>query len=233
MLLHHLLELRRRIIFVLIVFAVFFCIYFIFRTELFHLFIQPLLTNLPAKSSLIATEITACVLTPIGLAANAAFLSTSPFALFHFWRFIMPGLYINERRRLKGIILTSIILFGLGFVFCFYLILPFMFQFFAANLPSDVIMMPDISYTMKFITEMLVLFGISFQLPLICLILVRLHWVDISLLQKIRPYIIVGAFVIGMLLTPPDVLSQIMLAVPLCVLYELGILLAKLPLSRF
>jgi sec-independent protein translocase protein TatC len=230
--LHHLLELRRRIILVLVVFSIFFSIYFIFRTELFHLFVTPLLTHLPTNSALIVTEVTASVLTPLSLAANAALLSTSPFALFHFWRFLMPGLYPNERRRLKLMIVTSMLLFSLGFGFCFYLVLPFMFQFFVMNLPADVLMMPDIRHSMHFITKMLIIFGISFQLPLVCFMLVRLGWVDIGLLQKIRPYVIVGAFVIGMLLTPPDVLSQILLAVPLCLLYELGILLAKLPLGR-
>lgn len=231
--LSHLLELRRRAILTLLIFTGFFCFFFLYRNTLFSVLVGPLLNALPNHQSLITTEISASVFLPLSLAANTALLSTAPMALFHFWRFIMPGLYPNELKALQGMFIASLGFFAVGLLFCFYIVLPFMFQFFVSNVPSGVTMMPDIGHCYDFITRMLLLFGLIFQLPLVCLGLVRLQCLDLASLQKARPYVIVGAFVIGMLLTPPDVLSQVLLALPLCVLYELGILLAKWRLGRF
>lgn len=225
--LDHLLEIRQRALIVLIMFAGFFILFFIFANELFQALVQPLVYALPMGDSLIATNITATVLTPISLAGDIAIISTTPVALFHLWRFVSPGLYQKERTHVRGIIVASLLLFCVGLAFCFYLVLPFMFQFFAKAVPAGVKMMPDMTNAMAFITRMLLLFGLCFQVPLVCLTLVRMQWVDIEALRKVRPYVIVMAFVVGMLLTPPDVLSQILLAVPLCLLYELGIILSK------
>jgi len=224
---NHLIELRQRAILILICFAIFFGVFFFFANDLFHIFVSPLLRALPTGNALIATQITSPVLTPVALAANIALLCTAPYALWHMWRFIAPGLYTKERSIIKEIIITSLILFCLGILFCFYLILPFMFEFFAQAVPKDVKIMPDMANAIDFITRMLLLFGLCFQIPLICQTLVRIQWITIELLCQIRPYIIVAAFTIGMLFTPPDVMSQVMLAVPLCLLYELGILLAR------
>lgn len=222
----HLLELRRRALLTLSWFGLLFLSFFFIAADLFHLIVTPLLHSLPNQEGLIATQITSAVFTPLKLAANAAMLLTAPFALYHLWRFISPGLYKSEQKQLKGAIAMSMLLFVLGVLFCFFLILPFMFQFFAKALPEGVRLMPDMTYTLDFITRMLMLFGFSFQVPLVCLILVRLNLVSIMSLKEIRPYIIVVAFTVGMLLTPPDVFSQLMLALPLCFLYELGIILA-------
>lgn len=222
----HLMELRRRALNTLIWFSALFFICFFMAADLFHLLVTPLLKSLPNQEGLIATQITSSVFTPLKLAADTAMLLSAPFALYHIWRFISPGLYKNEKDQLRGAILISLVLFVIGVVFCFFLILPFMFQFFAHALPKGVRLMPDMAYTLDFITRMLLLFGFSFQVPLICLVLVRLNLIDVLTLKKIRPYVIVGAFTVGMLLTPPDVLSQLMLALPLCFLYELGIILA-------
>lgn len=224
--LQHLLELRRRALLTLIWFGGLFFLFFFFAGDLFHALVSPLLRALPHQEGLIATQITSPVFTPLQLAANAALLLSTPFALFHLWRFISPGLYKKEQEHLRGAVLLSILLFLAGVLFCFYLVLPFMFQFFAHALPKGVRFMPDMAYAMDFITRMLLLFGLCFQVPLVCLVLVRLNIIDVMTLKKIRPYVIVGAFTIGMLLTPPDVLSQVMLALPLCLLYELGIILA-------
>lgn len=225
--LEHLLEIRKRVIIVLIVFTGFFSVFFIFANELFQTLITPLASALPMGDSLIATSITATVLTPISLAGDAAMLGTAPIALYHLWRFVSPGLYQHERAHLRSIIVISLLLFCIGLAFCFYLVLPFMFQFFTKAVPTGVKMMPDMTNAMAFVTRMLLLFGLCFQVPLICLTLVRMQCMDIDALRKIRPYVIVGAFIVGMLLTPPDVLSQVLLAVPLCLLYELGIILSK------
>ena len=205
----------------------FFSVFFI-APSLFHTLISPLLKVLPATDSLIATQITTPLFTPIQLAADAAFLSTAPFALLQAWLFASPGLYPQERKPLRWVLISSVLLFILGIAFCFYLILPYMFSFFANAVPQGVRLMPDMGYAVDFITRMLLIFGLCFQVPLVCAVLVRMRQIDISTLKMIRPYVIVAAFTVGMLLTPPDVLSQIMLAVPLCLLYEAGIFIARL-----
>ncbi len=222
----HLLELRRRSIFILLWFAIFFIAFFFLANELFQVLVSPLLHTLSAGDDLIATQIASPVFTPLKLAADAALLLTAPYALFHLWRFISPGLYQKEQQALRSALILSLLLFIAGVAFCYYLVLPFMFQFFIHALPKGVRYMPDMAYALDFITRMLLLFGLCFQVPLICLTLVRLQLINVHTLKKIRPYVIVAAFIIGMLLTPPDVFSQIMLAVPLCLLYEAGIILA-------
>lgn len=222
----HLLELRRRALYTLMCFASLFFVFFFLANDLFHILISPLLRVLPNQDELIATQITSPLVTPLKLAADAAMLLSAPFALYHMWRFASPGLLIKEQQLIRGAIVLSIFLFFIGMMFCFYLVLPFMFQFFAHALPKGVRFMPDMAYALDFITRMLLLFGICFQIPLITLVLVRLKIITVDTLKKIRPYVIVGAFVLGMLLTPPDVFSQIMLALPLCLLYEFGIILA-------
>ncbi|MDR3442552.1 MAG: twin-arginine translocase subunit TatC [Legionella sp.] len=224
--LQHLIELRRRGIQTLICFSALFLLFFFFANNLFEALVSPLLHILSAEEGLIATQITSPVFTPLKLAADAAMLLSTPFALFQFWRFISPGLYKKEQNTLRIALIFSFVLFIVGVLFCFYFILPFMFHFFAQAMPKGVRYMPDMAYALDFITRMLLLFGLCFQVPLACLLLVRLNIVEVHTLKKIRPYVIVGAFIIGMLLTPPDVLSQIMLAVPLCLLYETGIILA-------
>jgi len=224
--LEHLIELRRRALYLLACFIALFLLFFFWASELFHAMITPLLATLPARGELIAIQITSPLLTPVKLAGDAAILLSTPFGLYQFWQFISPGLYKAEQKHVKGALILSLLLFAAGLLFCFYLILPFMFQFFAKALPEGVRFMPDMAYTLDFITRMLLLFGLCFQTPLINLILVRLKVIDVETLKKIRPYVIVAAFTIGMLLTPPDVMSQIMLALPLCLLYEVGILLA-------
>lgn len=221
------LELRRRLIITVSSFAGLFLLAFYFANPLFSFVISPLLNSLPQHQGLIATAITSPLITPIKLAANIALICTAPIALMQAWRFIVPALYHHERQPLSKAIFTSIALFCLGVLFCFYLVLPFMFQFISKALPSGVHMMPDISNALDFITNMLLIFGLFFQVPLICLLMVLWQWIELQTLIVMRPYVIVLAFILGMLLTPPDVLSQIMLALPLCLLYELGILLAR------
>lgn len=224
----HLIELRRRTLHVMAAFIALFLLFFFFAPNLFHQLVSPLLHVLPLHDPLIATQITTPLLIPIKLAADAAILCTTPYALLQIWWFASPGLYQQERSTLRWAILGSILLFVVGVLFCFYVVLPFMLQFFAQAVPPGVRFMPDITYAVDFITRMLLLFGICFQVPLLCVFLVYLELIDIAALKTLRPYVIVAAFVIGMLLTPPDVLSQVMLAVPLCILYELGIILAML-----
>ncbi len=222
----HLLELRRRVLTVIFFFIFLFLIFYFNANELFHLLVKPLLKALPNPDSLIAIQLTAPVLIPLKLAADTAMLATAPFALLQLWNFMAPGLYKQERKVFKIVVIALLSLFCSGLLFCFYLILPAMFQLFAKTTPAGVHLMPDINFTIDFITRMLLLFGLCFQIPLLCWVLVRLQWVDRQVLKTIRPYIIVAAFILGMLLTP-DVLSQVMLAIPLCLLYELGLIFAS------
>lgn len=222
----HLLELRKLALQILIGFGLLFLLFFYYSDSLFLMLAKPLLLSLPPHSSLIATQVTTPVFTPIKLATNAALVFSTPLALIQLWRFVSPGLYKNERHLLAQTLCISLLLFLTGILFCFYLVLPFMFQIFAHSLPQNVHFMPDMAYALDFVCWMLLLFGGCFQVPLICVIIVHLQLIDLQTLKDIRPYVIVGAFIIGMLLTPPDVFSQIMLAVPLCLLYEFGILLS-------
>ena len=224
--LSHFLELRRRIVHVLIIFSLFFLVLFLFAPQLFQVFMLPLFRVLPAKKALIATQITTPLVVSVKLAMDAAILFTAPSALWHIWRFASPGLYQQERRWIGRATIVSIFLFFIGILFGFYLLIPCLLTFFIRAFPVNVQLMPDMAYTVDFITQMLLISGLSFQIPLVCALLVHLHLVDVATLKRIRPYVIVFAFILGMLFTPPDVLSQVMLAVPLCVLYEVGIVLS-------
>lgn len=230
--LNHLIELRQRALIAVCIFGGFFLLFFCYANNLFEALASPLTHVLPKQQSLIATQITSPVFTPIKLAADTALLCTTPFALMQLWLFIAPGLYRRERKPIMGALLLSLLLFCCGLLFCFFIVLPFMFQFFSQAVPTGVRLMPDMNTALDFITRMLMLFGLCFQVPLLCMLLVHMRWVSLARLQQIRPYMIVAAFTLGMLLTPPDVLSQIMLAVPLCLLYELGLLLARLQMMR-
>lgn len=223
-----LIELRQRVLQVLVLFLVVFALFFSQSSELVTFIVKPLLFALPIPGKLIATQVTSGVLSPLKLSFQMALLALSPLVLFHLWRFAAPGLYRNENYRLFSILLVSFLLFVCGLLFCFYAVLPFLFQWIVKAIPQDVILMPDLSATLAFIAQMLFVFGLCFQLPLICFMLVRLQWVNLKQLQQGRPYAIVLAFILGMLLTPPDVLSQILVALPLCFLYEFGIILVKI-----
>ena len=227
---HHLLEIRRRMMYVLVIFVLLFILFFLLAQPLFQIGISPLLPIL--KDTLIATEITSPIVLPITLAGDMALLCTAPFVLLQLWYFIAPGLYVHERRCLRWAMVGSLVLFLLGVLFCFYIILPLMLQLFVASVPAGVRFMPDMANAVGFITRMLLLFGICFQVPLFCFFLAYLGVVNRKTLQTIRPYVIIMAFTLGMLLTPPDVMSQIMLAVPLCLLYEFGIVLTYLISER-
>ena len=224
--LNHLLELRRRALYILIAFMIFFLSYFYFAADLFYLMIKPLLATLPDSSTLIATQITSPVFTPLKLAFNLSLLSSVPIALYHVWHFAAPGLYKKEKDLLRAAISLSMLLFIAGAAFCFTVVLPFMFYFFTQALPQGVKLLPDMSYTLDFITKMMILFGLCFQVPLINVVLVRLGLFSVQQLKAVRPYFIVFAFTAAMILTPPDVFSQVILALPLCLLNELGIFLA-------
>lgn len=221
-------ELRQRLLYVLLVFVGLFGVGLVYSAQLFHWYMLPLQRLLPSPHHLIATQITSPVLTPLSLVINLAFFCTMPFGIWQIWRFAAPALYRSERRQWRWLLCSSIGLFCIGCLFCYYLILPFMFQCMIQALPKEVLLLPDIVSVTHFITEMLLIFGCSFQIPLVCLLLIQTNLLNIEQCTSIRPYIIVAAFILGMLLTPPDVVAQILLALPLWGLYEIGIVLARI-----
>ena len=225
----YLLELRRRVLLLVLFFFVCFLLCFYFSQTLFAQLLYPLMAGLKAQhASLISTRLFAPLLTPLELAFEGALFCTIPLVLLQAWRFVSPGLYRQERRLFAGVLFGSLALFVAGVLFCFYLVLPNLFYLLLQARPAGVLLRPDMTESVQVMLHFLWLFGLCFQLPLVCLVLVYSQVVSVTSLRTIRPYVMVAAFIIGMLLTPPDVCSQIMLALPLCALYELGIFLCGL-----
>lgn len=223
----HLIELRRRLLQSLVFFLACALVCFWCSDALFQFLTAPLTTLLQIQAPLIATELTTGAFTPFKIALNAGFLLTMPYLLYQIWGFVHPGLYRHEKKGIAGLFICSFGLFLLGSAFCFYVALPFILQFLIHALPAGVRLLPDMGATLDFITRMLTLFGLCFQVPLFCVVLVKSRLVSTTALKHFRRYWIVSAFILGMIFAPPDVLSQTILALPLCVLYEIGIIAAK------
>jgi sec-independent protein translocase protein TatC len=223
----HLIECRTRIIrggvIILCLFAVLFCI----DEQLYAWIAKPLLSLLPAGSSLIATAVTTPFMVPMKLAMILSFFISLPYLLYEIWSFIAPGLYSKEKKRVLPFLITSTILFYSGVVFAYYIICPMALGFFAKCAPVGVLMMTDIQSYLDFVLTVLFAGGIAFQVPIITLALLQSGLVNIAQMEHYRPYVIVATFIIGMILTPPDVVSQILLALPMWGLFESGLLLAK------
>ena len=225
--LSHLVELRTRLMrSIIAVVIVLFCL-FPFAKEIYALLAAPLLRTLPQGATMIATDVTGTFLVPLKVTLMAAFLIALPYVLWQAWAFVAPGLYHHEKRLAVPVIVSSVIFFVVGMSFAYFFVFPVMFSFFAGYTPAGVQMMTDIDKYLSFVLGMFLAFGVTFEVPVIVIVLVRLRVVSLDKLRAIRSYVIVGAFVVGAVFTPPDVLSQLMLAVPLWLLYELGLLLAR------
>ena len=222
----HLLELRTRITHSLIALVLVFLCLMPWASDLYTLLAQPLLSRLPLGTQMIATDVTTPFFVPVKVALMAAFLITLPFILLQIWKFIAPGLYAHEKRFLFPIILSSLLLFLTGMAFAYFLVFPAVFRFVIASTPHGVAMMTDIDKYLSFVLGMFMAFGIAFQVPVAVVVLVRMGVVNVQKLREARPYIIVGAFVVGAIMTPPDVVSQCMLAIPMWLLYEVGVIVA-------
>ena len=224
----HLVELRDRLLrAILAVLIVFLCL-FPWAKDLYSLLAQPLLAVLPQGGQMIATDVVGVFLVPMKVALLVAFVVALPYVLFQIWAFVAPGLYTHEKRLVLPLIFTSTLLFIIGMAFAYFLVFPVVFKFMASVAPEGVAWMTDIEKYLSFALTMFVAFGVTFEVPVAVVLLVRMNIVSVAKLREIRPYVIVGAFVLGAIFTPPDVISQLMLAVPLWVLYELGILVASL-----
>lgn len=226
--LSHLLELRDRLLRIVIGFVVCFVVLFFFANNLYTFLAKPLLDHLPNGGQMIATAVTSPILVPMKVAMLAAIVVSLPFTLYQIWAFIAPGLYKEEKRLALPMVFFSTILFVVGMAFAYFIALPQLFKIIANSAPKGVTVMTDISSYLDFIIAMFIAFGLAFEVPMVVIVLVRMGIVPLATLKDIRGYVIVAAFVIGAVFTPPDIFSQVMLAVPLWLLYELGLIVATL-----
>lgn len=225
--LSHLIELRTRLMRSIIAVVVVLLVLFPFAKRIYALLAQPLLRVLPQGSTMIATDVTGTFLVPLKVTLMAAFLIALPYVLLQAWAFVAPGLYQHEKRLVLPVLVSSCLFFLFGMAFAYFFVFPVAFGFFAGYTPAGVQMMTDIDKYLSFVLTMFIAFGITFETPVIVVVLVRMRVVTLAKLKSLRPYVIVGAFVVGAVFTPPDVISQCLLAVPLWLLYELGLLLAR------
>jgi sec-independent protein translocase protein TatC len=222
----HLVELRTRLLNSVVAVLIVFVGLFPFASKLYTLLAKPLLSKLPKGGQMIATDVTTPFFVPLKVALMAAFLITLPYILYQVWRFVAPGLYEHEKRLVWPLIIASTTLFFCGMAFAYFMVFPIVFGFITASAPMGVAVMTDIDKYLSFVLTMFVAFGLTFQVPVAVVLMVRMGFVTVAKLREIRPYMVVGSFVIGAIFTPPDVVSQSMLAVPLWLLYETGILVA-------
>lgn len=224
----HLIELRNRLLRIIIAVGIILLALLPFANQLYSLVAAPLLAHLPEGTSMIATEVASPFLAPFKLALISAIFLAMPVVLYQLWAFIAPGLYQHERKLVFPLLLTSTVLFYLGAAFAYYVVLPLVFSFFITVAPEGVAVMTDISKYLDFVLKLFFAFGLAFEVPIATILLVWAGVTTPETLTAKRPYIIVGAFVVGMLLTPPDVISQSLLAVPMWLLFELGVFFSRL-----
>ncbi len=226
--LSHLFELRDRLMRIVLVVVLIFAGLFSFANDLYHLLATPLMAHLPEGSSMIATEVASPFLTPFKLALVASIFMAMPFILYQAWAFIAPGLYKHEKRLAFPLLFSSIVLFYVGMAFAFYVVFPLVFGFLTTAAPEGVAVMTDISKYLDFVLKLFFAFGIAFEVPIATILLVLAGVTTPDDLAAKRAYIIVAAFVVGMLLTPPDVISQTLLALPMWLLFEIGLFFSRL-----
>jgi len=223
----HLIELRTRMLHIAVALLLVFICLFPWASDLYALLAQPLLEKLPKGGQMIATDVTTPFFVPLKVAMMAALLIALPYILYQVWRFVAPGLYAHEKRLVVPLIVASTLLFFCGMAFAYFAVFPVVFGFITASAPEGVAVMTDIDKYLSFVLGMFLAFGVTFQAPVAVVLLVRMNIVSIEKLREIRSYVIVGAFVLGAIFTPPDVISQFMLAIPLWLLYEAGIVVAS------
>ena len=225
--LSHLVELRQRVVRAAIAIIIVFIPMAFFMQQIFDFLSQPMLAALPAGTKLLATGVITPFMVPLKVTLFGAFLIALPYVLWQVWMFVAPGLYRHEKRLAGPLIASSVLMFFAGMAYCYYVVFGFVFKFIAGFAPASVSVSPDIEAYFGFVMSMFIAFGLTFEVPIVVVLLVRFGIATIDKLKKARPYVIVGAFIVAAIFTPPDVLSQLLLAIPLCILYELGILVAR------
>lgn len=226
-LVEHLIELRQRILHAILAILVIFVPLFYFRDQLYIFVSEPLRAHLDENATMIATEVASPFFTPVKLALVLALFVAIPYVMHQVWSFVAPGLYKNEKRIALPLLVTSVVLFYSGMAFAFYVVFPLAFAFLTAAAPADVTVMTDINRYLDFVLKLFFAFGLAFEIPIAILVLLWTGVTDVESLKAKRPYMIVGCFVFGMLLTPPDIISQVLLALPMWALFELGLLFGR------
>ncbi len=223
----HLIELRNRLLKVVLGFVLVFFALFPFANKIYALLAAPMLAKLPAGGQMIATAVTTPFFIPMKVAMMAAFVIALPHTLYQIWAFVAPGLYAHEKKLMVPVIAASSLLFLAGMAFAYFAVFPVVFGFIVSSAPAGVAVMTDIAQYLDFVLTLFMAFGLAFEVPIAVVLVARFGWVTIAQLKEARSYVIVGAFVLGAIFTPPDIISQFMLAVPLWLLYEAGIVVAQ------
>lgn len=223
----HLIELRQRLVRAALAVLIIFLALTPFMKEIFDLLSQPMMAALPAGSRLLATGVITPFMVPLKVTLFTALLIALPYVLWQVWAFVAPGLYKHEKKLAAPLIASSVFMFALGMAYCYFIVFGFVFRFIAGFAPASVAVSPDIEAYFSFVMGMFLAFGLTFEVPIVVVLLVRFGIASVEKLKQARPYVIVGAFIVAAVFTPPDVLSQLLLAIPLCLLYELGIFLAR------
>jgi sec-independent protein translocase protein TatC len=224
----HLIELRTRLVRSVIAIVLVFLGLVNWARDIYSLLAQPMLAALPQGGQMIATDVAGAFFVPMKVTLMVAFLIALPYVLYQAWSFVAPGLYAREKKLTLPLLIASVVLFFIGMAFAFFIVFPTVFAFVNAFAPEGVAVMTDIDKYLTFVLTTFLAFGVTFEVPVVVIVLVSTGLVSIAKLREIRPYVIVGAFVVGAIFTPPDVLSQFLLAVPLCLLYEAGIIAARM-----
>ena len=225
--LSHLFELRDRLVRSLVALAIVFIPTFFFASELYDLLAMPMMRTLPEGSKMIATGVITPFFIPMKIALMVAFLVALPYILYQAWAFVAPGLYAHEKRLALPLVVSSTLLFFAGMAFCYFIVFQTVFSFIAQFAPKSISVAPDIEAYFNFVLGMFLAFGLAFETPVVVVVLVMTGMISVEKLREIRSFVIVGAFVVAAVVTPPDVVSQLMLAIPLCLLYEVGIFFAR------
>jgi sec-independent protein translocase protein TatC len=227
-LISHLIELRSRILKMLVSVLLIFVVLTPFAQDIYHILAQPLLNALPEGASMIATDVASPFLAPFKLTLVVAFFIAIPYILYHIWGFIAPALYRNEKKLIAPLLFSSSLLFYAGMAFAYFVLFPVAFAFLTSFAPEGVVVSTDISSYLSFVLTIFFAFGVAFEIPIA---IILLCWTGVTTPQQLRqkrPYVIVGAFVVGMLLTPPDVISQVLLAIPMWILFEVGVIIGSI-----
>lgn len=223
----HLIELRNRLLKIVLGFVLVFIGLFPFANKIYALLAAPMLAKLPEGGQMIATAVTTPFFVPMKVAMMTAFIISLPHTLYQIWAFVAPGLYSHEKKLMVPVIAASTLLFIIGMAFAYFAVFPTVFGFIVGSAPVGVAVMTDIGEYLDFVMTLFMAFGLAFEVPIAVVLVARFGWVSVAQLKEARSYVIVGAFILGAIFTPPDIISQFMLAVPLWLLYELGILVAQ------
>jgi sec-independent protein translocase protein TatC len=224
----HLVELRSRVMKASAAVIVAFLCLMPWAGKIYDLLAYPMMVALPAGSKMIATGVITPFLIPVKVTLLVAFIIALPWVLYQAWAFVAPGLYTHEKKLVAPLVISSSVLFIAGVAFCYFFVFGVVFKFVNDFAPASVTVAPDIDSYFGFVMTMFIAFGLTFEVPIVVIVLVRMGLVSVEKLKEVRPYVIVGAFVIAAIVTPPDIMSQLLLAVPLCLLYEIGLWVAPL-----